>query len=180
MDFKFQTIQALLIKIIINHKPYFPLIMSLKKEILKKKIDCPRCNVGTSRKEMDVFGPNFFIDVCPKCKGIWLDSGELKKLLRDKKLSDYLTKEIGTQSKSKLICPRCGGLMDLETADDVEVDVCLTCHGVWLDSGELMELKSMSERGFKGDNLDKAEEKWEEEVKKNRDSRFNRFLRKLR
>ncbi len=98
--------------------------MSLKKEFLARAIDCPRCNTVSERKEIEVFGPNIFIDLCPKCGGIWLDDGELKKLLKDKKLSDYLTKDIGIQSKSKLICPRCGGLMDIEHADDIDVDVC--------------------------------------------------------
>ena len=153
--------------------------MSLKKEFLAKAIDCPRCNIETERKEIEVFGPNIFIDMCYKCGGIWLDDGELKKLLKDNKLSDYLTEDIGTKSRSKLVCPRCGGLMDIEHADDIDVDVCLTCHGVWLDKGEWLELKTKSEGGFEGDDLDKAEEKWEEQRKKNRDSRFNRFVRKL-
>jgi Zn-finger nucleic acid-binding protein len=153
--------------------------MSLKKQFLARAIDCPRCNTILDRKEIEIFGPNIFIDICPKCGGIWLDDGELKKLLKHKKLSDHLTKEIGIKSTSKLICPRCGGLMDIEHADDIDVDVCLTCNGVWLDKGELQELKAKSEGGFEGDDLDKAEEKWEEINKKNRDSRFNRFLRKL-
>ncbi|MGB2727191.1 MAG: zf-TFIIB domain-containing protein [Halobacteriota archaeon] len=43
---------------------------------------------------------------------------------------------------SKLVCPRCGGgLMDLEYAEEVEIDVCLVCNGAWLDNGELEGLK---------------------------------------
>ncbi len=136
--------------------------MSIKKAIMEKKIDCPRCWIETRRNTVNVFGPNIEIDVCQKCNGMWLDSGELRKLIRDKKLSDYLTKQIGTQSKSELVCPRCGGLMDIETADDIEVDVCLTCHGVWLDSGEFEGLKVKSEKGFEYDSKEKAQEKWEE------------------
>jgi Zn-finger nucleic acid-binding protein len=154
--------------------------MSKKKDFLNKDIECPHCFVKANRGEVEVFGPNIFIDICPKCGGIWLDHGELNKLLKDKKLSDYLTKDIGTQSKSKLICPRCGGLMDVEHADDVEVDVCLNCNGVWLDSGELQELKSVSESGFKGDDQDKAEERYEEMVKNRRKSFLNRFFKRFR
>ena len=129
--------------------------MSLKKEFLAKKIDCPRCGVVLKRQEIEVFGPNVIIDICPKCGGVWLDHGELNKLLKDGKLSDYLTKAIGTQSKSELICPRCGGLMDIESADEIEVDVCLSCTGVWLDSGELEGLKTKSKTGFETDDIDK-------------------------
>ena len=116
--------------------------MSIKKAIREKPIECPRCWVEARREEVEIFGPNIEIDVCPKCNGIWLDPGELGKLLKNKKLTDYLTKDIGTQSKSKLVCPRCGGLMDIESADDIEVDVCLSCHGVWLDAGSLLSRAS--------------------------------------
>lgn len=154
--------------------------MSKKKEFLERKIGCPRCFVQASQGEVEVFGPNINIDVCPKCGGIWLDHSELKKLLKDKKISDYLTKDIGTQSKSKLICPRCGGLMDLERADEIEVDVCLNCNGVWLDQGELEDLKAKSKTGFEYDYDEKTEEKYEEMVKRSRTSLLNRFVKKLR
>ncbi len=149
--------------------------------MLSKKgiIDCPRCWVKMNQTEINVLGPNVIIDVCPKCNGVWFDKGELNKMLKDRKLSDYLTKNIGTQTKSELVCPRCGGLMDIENAEEIEVDVCLNCSGVWLDQGELGGLKTKSEKGFHGDAKEKALEKWEEMVKKNRGSSFNRFIRKL-
>lgn len=154
--------------------------MSIKKAIREKPIECPRCWVEARREEVEIFGPNIEIDVCPKCNGIWLDPGELGKILKNKKMTDYLTKHIGTQSKSKLVCPRCGGLMDIESADDIEVDVCLTCRGVWLDAGELEELKSKSREGFTPDDLAKAQEKWEEKEKKRREKALKLFSRKLR
>jgi Zn-finger nucleic acid-binding protein len=153
--------------------------MSIKKALYGRTIDCPRCWAKMLQREVKVFGPDIIIDICPKCSGTWLDHGELKKLIKDRKITDYLTKEIGTQSKSELVCPRCGGLMDIESADDVEVDVCLSCNGVWLDEGELEDLKSKSGEGFKGDEMEKAEERWEERVKKERESVLNRFIKKL-
>jgi Zn-finger nucleic acid-binding protein len=145
--------------------------MPRKNESMKdKEIECPKCWVTMRQEEVDVFGPNIIIDRCPECGGILLDHGELNKLLRDRKLSNYLTKHIGTQSKSKLVCPRCGWLMDIETAKDVEVDVCLKCGGVWLDYGELEKLWEISDAGFEGDELAKAEERWEELRQKDRES----------
>lgn len=38
---------------------------------------CPLCDVNM--KEVDRRG--VLIDVCPACKGVWLDKGELEKLL---------------------------------------------------------------------------------------------------
>lgn len=153
--------------------------MSLRKILKEKDLDCPRCFIKMFRAEVNVIGPNFDIDVCPRCKGMWLDSGELKKMLKDKKLSDYLTRDIGTKSDSKLVCPRCGGLMDIQMADDIEVDVCLSCSGAWLDEGELDDLKEKSKDGFEGDELEKAVERWENMVDRNRKSSFNRFFRRF-
>ncbi|MDY6965863.1 MAG: zf-TFIIB domain-containing protein [Halobacteriota archaeon] len=153
--------------------------MSLKKELNDRKLDCPICWVEMDRREVEVPGPNVLIDICPKCEGIWLDHGELNKLLRDRKLSDYLTKHIGTKSKSKLVCPRCGGLMDIEKAEDVEIDVCLKCNGVWLDYGELGKLSEVSKDDFEGDVLAKAEEKWEEMAQRERQSVLLGIFRRL-
>jgi Zn-finger nucleic acid-binding protein len=69
--------------------------------------------------------------------------------------------------------------MDIEKADEIEVDVCLTCGGVWLDSGELEELKTKSKEGFEGDKLAKMEELEEERLYKARNSSLNKFLRKF-
>jgi Zn-finger nucleic acid-binding protein len=153
--------------------------MSSKSLDSEKKYECHKCWVEMEKKEIEVFGPNIIIDVCPKCHGIWLDKGELGKVLKDKKLTDYLTKHIGTKSKSPMVCPRCGMTMDFEKADDIEVDVCLSCGGVWLDEGELLELKEKSKEGFTGDKMVKMEEMTEERRYKARTSPFYRFIYKI-
>jgi len=137
-------------------------------------LDCPNCFTPMHVKMLEAVE----IDICPKCAGTWLDPGELKKLIKDKEISDYLTKEIGTKSESKLVCPRCGSLMDIEKAEDVEVDVCLDCKGVFLDAGEMAELKDISEKGFEPDELAKAEERWEELIKKRKSSKWSRLFGK--
>lgn len=38
---------------------------------------CPNCNEGMREVERQ----DVHIDVCPKCRGVWLDRGELDKLL---------------------------------------------------------------------------------------------------
>ncbi|MDI6885052.1 MAG: zf-TFIIB domain-containing protein [archaeon] len=146
---------------------------------MEKARECPRCWVEMKKEEVAVLGPNVIIDVCPNCQGIWFDDNELKKVLGDRKLANYLTKQIGTQSKSKLVCPRCGGLMDLEYAQEVEIDVCLDCHGAWLDYGELERLKEKSEAGYTGDKEKKAEEEWEEMMAKRRKRELNSLFGRL-
>ena len=153
--------------------------MNSDKGSKERVYECHRCWVEMDKEEIDVFGPNIIIDVCPKCEGMWLDKNELNKLLKDRKLSNYLTKHIGTKSRSPMVCPKCGMTMDIEKADDIEVDVCLSCGGVWLDKGELEELKEKSAQGYEGDELAKEEELIEERLYKARHSRLNKFFRKF-
>ncbi|MFN4232402.1 zf-TFIIB domain-containing protein [Thermus sp.] len=42
---------------------------------------CPNCQVGM--KEVERRG--VLLDVCPQCGGVWLDRGELEKLLAEAK-----------------------------------------------------------------------------------------------
>ncbi len=46
----------------------------------------------------------------------------------------------GEESAHQMPCPRCGGALKEETFDEVRIDRCDTCHGIWLDAGELEQL----------------------------------------
>ena len=70
--------------------------------------------------------------------------------------------------------------MDLEKAEDVEVDVCLSCRGVWLDADELQGLKEVPEDGFEKDEAAKAEERWEEYVHGSKNSKLSKFFGRLK
>lgn len=110
-------------------------------------LDCPRCfkPLAEETREPPGLGRSVTVDVCPECDGEFLDEGEIKRLTGDRDLHKLLTDHLGLDADSDLICPSCGGLMDaefLELEDEtVEVDVCLTCHGLWLDDGELATLQ---------------------------------------
>jgi len=43
-------------------------------------MNCPVCE-GTRMREVEKNG--ILIDICPTCKGVWLDRGELEKLMQD-------------------------------------------------------------------------------------------------
>ena len=43
----------------------------------------------------------------------------------------------GTTGSPGLKCPRCGGMLEVRDVEHVRIDVCDTCHGTWLDAGEL-------------------------------------------
>ena len=43
----------------------------------EKAVDCPVC--GDKLRAIEKYGVE--VDVCPGCKGVWLDRGELEKIL---------------------------------------------------------------------------------------------------
>lgn len=97
------------------------------------------------------------IDSCPKCWGIWFDGGEMKGFLQ----SESLRRQFLTDTKVTVgagggdrDCPRCRQVMERPTVNDITVDICRGCHGVWLDHGELNELVLRHKRkGLRGDEL---------------------------
>lgn len=54
-------------------------------------------------------------------------------------------KAAGTSSMS---CPRCGGSLKEGKFEDVSIDTCEKCAGVWLDAGELEQLTQREKGGW--------------------------------
>jgi hypothetical protein len=44
-------------------------------------------------------------------------------------------------------CPKCGQKLSPEKCGAVEIDVCPSCNGVWLDKGELGAIVESSDQG---------------------------------
>ena len=112
---------------------------------------CPKCKLE-DLKEIKIDGIK--IDRCEYCGGLWFDKDELKitRDNRDKNLS-WLEFDLW-EDESKLMvsgksvnCPRDKKpLFKIKYGStDVMVDICLDCHGIWLDREELdriiLELK---------------------------------------
>ena len=95
-------------------------------------------------------GDPFFIDRCPTCLGIFLDTGELDAIVRETVPSvRHVNMEKLKQLKREMLdynktvsyraCAVCGKLMNRENYgkfSGVIVDRCRE-HGVYLDAGEL-------------------------------------------
>lgn len=45
-------------------------------------------------------------------------------------------------------CPKCSGVFETKSYEGVEVDICSTCSGVWLDRGELTQIISRLDESF--------------------------------
>lgn len=101
---------------------------------------CPRDRTPLVEQKLE----NVTVDSCSKCGGIFFDAYELGRVTGDKELAKYLAQVHGAAS-SPMVCPGCGGLMDLDKIEGMEIDHCTKCLGVWLDAGEMDRLAARSE-----------------------------------
>lgn len=129
-------------------------------------IDCPRCKKPMKAEYVQKLGPDVRIDVCESCGGSWYDRGELAQTINSRPIATKLTEAPIRGTMSPIACPRCGGRMRVRKEWDVEVDVCISCQGVWLDHGELEQLEEQAELS-------------DEETKRRKEASFYRAIREL-
>ncbi len=126
------------------------------------------------------------IDVCPSCGGVWLDSGELKKIIDSREVvfdKEYIKEVVENsfagvsddEQNKQLICPKCGDSLyasNYDYASGIIIDVCPNGDGMWLDEGELQKIEAYREGWEKRaaemekELSDMAEEVRKEEEKK--------------
>lgn len=81
------------------------------------------------------------IDRCDTCHGTWFDQGELRRVGHERALEREATRGRAVPLRSPFACPRCGAVCHVAHVEEVAVDACSSCHGVWLDAGELEEAR---------------------------------------
>ncbi len=74
--------------------------------------------------------------------------------LREKMKVAEQAKAAGTSS---MRCPRCDGNLKESKVDDILIDPCDKCGGVWLDSGELEQL-TKKDKGWLSELLGRSED----------------------
>lgn len=92
------------------------------------------------------------VDRCDICRGMWLDLGELHKLLArpaaaaklDPPISSASVRDMSRSIRvGAMVCPRDGAELT-QRADakqtHVQIDECPSCKGLFLDAGELRDL----------------------------------------
>ncbi len=111
-------------------------------------ISCPGCNTPMVRENF----ASAMIDVCVDgCYGLWFDANELVKLDHHKKGFGSALERAVNQPFSPpgdpepRSCPHCHTPMDVvqyQLAQQVTVDECPTCDGVYLDAFELAQIRN--------------------------------------
>jgi Zn-finger nucleic acid-binding protein len=108
---------------------------------------CPAC--GAQLTALGVEG--MVIDVCRGgCGGLWFDNFELEKMddWHERIGDSLLAIEVNPHATivtGRRTCPRCLGVVMMQHRfrpdKPVMVDECPGCGGVWLDGGELAEIR---------------------------------------
>jgi len=124
---------------------------------------CPVCHINLNNYQV----PEIDLDICPKCEGVWFDKGEFQHILNRLLSADAIQEQpikkalrknvlpINDSQLRSLICPLCNNQLDLRNFSfdsNVFVDKCSSCHGLWTDRGELLEI---AEYMRSNDELDK-------------------------
>jgi len=108
---------------------------------------CPHCR----RQVLEpVYEQGVEIDACVHCGGLWFDAGELAKVMNayDGELapSGAVVDSLGPKIEDTVLaCPACHAELArhaLSAENSLPVDVCLACHGVWLERDELAHARA--------------------------------------
>ncbi len=103
---------------------------------------CPRCNTSMETREDDGIRSS----VCPQCNGTWIGGHALARLFeRDRDaphIEEALEAMLGVDyHSSRRYCPQCRSrLLKAVMIDDVELDYCVSCKGLYFDQGELEQV----------------------------------------
>tara|TARA_B100001248_G_C27398864_1_gene468067 strand:+ start:6504 stop:7019 length:516 start_codon:yes stop_codon:yes gene_type:complete len=127
---------------------------------------CPRCKIENSLVPEIYEGVE--IDRCHQCQGVWLDDGELVKIMQSEEESfspELIQQAIAAaftgipeaETQSHETCPRCDAALkavNYAYSSGVVIDRCPEQHGLWLDNQEI-------------DKIQIHHEHWEKEKKQN-------------
>lgn len=107
-------------------------------------LKCPACHCETSVFNLEA---DLNFDRCEECKGMWLDKGELARMTGNSK--DFPDPQmIKPGNKSPRQCPKCPEKPKMTEvtfvkSNNVLIDVCKLCYGLWLDSRELVQVQQV-------------------------------------
>ena len=135
-----------------------PFCGARQKEVHTKAAVCPKCNCSM---EQEIYRGSE-IDICPQCNGIWLDREEFdfhtseRDTFSDDSIPRQYDQQIPDSSGRYLTCVRCNRLMsrrNFRKISGVLIDICGD-HGVWLDPGELEQIRCFIANGGLADSQD--------------------------
>lgn len=116
-------------------------------------MECPAC--GSTLSPFQVGDAT--IDACRSgCGGIWFDEKELQRVDEKQEFSDHEILKLAKEKEKNKVdhkkikpCPRCKGEVLVrqffDPKNEIEIDQCWNCCGIWLDVGELNAVRTQYE-----------------------------------
>jgi len=129
---------------------------------------CPKCDIPLKTNIYE----DIEIDKCIQCQGVWLDEGEIVKIVQNKEetFDPNLIKEtLGqgfsgipkNEQQTAVMCPECQSAMtpiNYDYSSGIILDRCPQGHGLWFDGGELEKVQIIREQSEK--DFEKSKEDW--------------------
>ena len=105
---------------------------------------CPKCEVVMAPFSTE----GVELDFCDQCKGCWFDQGELAFYTETLADVPNIDDAVSNGEVTEFHCPRCEEIDLVETAfipgEDLMVDICPACKGIFLDKRELAKVENLS------------------------------------
>ena len=112
-------------------------------------MDCPID--GTEMKPQQ--GDGIAYNECPQCHGMFLRHRALRTLAEADSTTSLMAlprpfetgnifARLNGDTNEIATCPKCGGNFTEFTYGTVRIDMCQQCDGIWLDAGELENIKA--------------------------------------
>ncbi|MBU1102361.1 zf-TFIIB domain-containing protein [Patescibacteria group bacterium] len=125
----------------------------------KNILVCPNCKSDSLRQ---IAFHKTKVARCDQCQGLWFNRDELSKTVAEEdKFLEWLDIDLWKNKEgfkvvfSGKICPVCDkNLYQVNyNKSDIQVDVCNSCHGVWLDRGEFKKIINYLEQKVDTESL---------------------------
>lgn len=110
---------------------------------------CPKCEQAM---EVVEFGTEISLERCSGCHGLYCER-EILARMRDEWLTETVL-DTGCAAEGArhndmrdIICPSCGATMEHfqdEEQSHITLDTCLSCDKIFLDAGELTDMKEVT------------------------------------
>ena len=100
---------------------------------------CPKCESKLTLRENE----GHVGYTCSSCKGIWLPLRYLQTLEHTYsfKVNEFISNlESAKQESTDYVCPSCSHNLEKSLKNNVTLEYCAKCSGIWFDKNELGEL----------------------------------------
>lgn len=132
---------------------------TMKSKVSNIDRQCPRC-----QKALEIHQyRSYQLDRCITCEGLWIEPEKFDVLTsefdvyKDENADPMFLKKPTPKAEAYLPCACCNKLMtrkNYKAISGVVIDTCINC-GIWLDKGELKQIRSFIASG----GLDKAQDR---------------------